>query len=181
MSVIAKRYARAAVSVAIEHGEDEAVRLLEGLDGFADAYATSAKLREVLENPALRAVRIEALRAVMAKLSVSEHALRLLVLLCERERLRLLDEVAAEVKLAVDAALGRVRVHVASAIALSAAQRERLAGAFAAKLSRPVVLDIVIDSSIIGGLLCRVGDITIDSSIRRKLASLRGHLFGAVA
>ena len=177
MSAVAKRYARAAVDVAEQRGGIPAIEALaQGLRTFGDAYNVSPELREVLRNPALRGERTAALSVLTQKLGLSAEVGRLVLLLARRNRFDELSALAAESQAAADARMGRARAYVSSAIALTAAQEQRLARALEKRFGQPVALSITVDPSVIGGLICRVGDLTMDSSIRRQLELLREKL-----
>jgi F-type H+-transporting ATPase subunit delta len=194
MSAIARRYARAAIEVALAKGgapggisgsaastvpkdaTDAIEALARGLDVLRRAYDASSELREVLRNPALRENRGPALQAVLQNLAVTPETARLVMLLAERERFDILDELVAEVNALADEHLGRARAYVTTAIALAPAQQQRLARALEKRFGLPVALTIEVDPTIIGGLVCRVGDVTMDSSIRHQLESVRARL-----
>jgi F-type H+-transporting ATPase subunit delta len=63
----------------------------------------------------------------------------------------------------------RVIVEARTAIPLDDERRGRLAEALAAATGSEVDVEVVVDPSILGGVVARVGDEVIDGSIRRKL------------
>lgn len=65
---------------------------------------------------------------------------------------------------------------VRSAVALSDDQRTRLADALAKATGKQVEVKVVVDPSIKGGIVARVGDTVIDGSVRRRLEQLRNAL-----
>jgi F-type H+-transporting ATPase subunit delta len=177
MSAIARRYARAAVEVAEQKGGIPAIEaLVAGLAAFRAAFKTSPELREVLRNPALREQRQVALEAVIKKLGLTAETTRVVTLLADRERLSVLDEVVAETEALADERMGRVRAYVTTAVALGDVQAQRLARALEKRFGQPVALSIKIDPGILGGLVCQVRDVTMDSSVRNQLESLRERL-----
>jgi F-type H+-transporting ATPase subunit delta len=64
----------------------------------------------------------------------------------------------------------RVIVEARTAVPLDDDRRDRLAEALAAAAGSPVDVQVVVDPSVVGGVVARVGDEVIDGSIRRKLA-----------
>ena len=62
---------------------------------------------------------------------------------------------------------------VRSAVDLTAEQRERLAAAINTRTGREVEVKVVIDPSVLGGVVTEIGDDIIDGSVRRRLNQLR--------
>jgi F-type H+-transporting ATPase subunit delta len=62
---------------------------------------------------------------------------------------------------------------VRSAIALDDAQVERLAAALSKATKKQVEVKVVVDPSVLGGLVARVGDTVIDGTIRHRLEQLK--------
>lgn len=60
--------------------------------------------------------------------------------------------------------------------ALDDGRLERLRSALSSSLGRPVVLRVVVDPGVIGGVLTRVGDTVIDGTIGNRLRQLRRSL-----
>ncbi len=50
---------------------------------------------------------------------------------------------------------------------------ERLRAALAHATGKDLELKVIVDPSVIGGVVARVGDVVIDGSVARRLASLR--------
>ena len=62
---------------------------------------------------------------------------------------------------------------VRSAIDLTAEQRDRLASAINTRTGRDVEVRVVIDPTVLGGVVTEIGDDIIDGSVRRRLNQLR--------
>lgn len=62
---------------------------------------------------------------------------------------------------------------VRSAIALDGQQQQRLAAALARATGKQVEVKVVVDPSVLGGIVARVGDVVIDGSIRHRLEQLK--------
>lgn len=71
---------------------------------------------------------------------------------------------------------GRAVAEVRSAVELSPAQQERLAAAIATTTGRQVDVKVVIDPTVIGGLVTTVGDTVIDGSVKSRLEQFK-HTF----
>ncbi len=177
MSVVSKRYARAALEAVWEaDGSEGAAQLCKGLTAFVQAYAVSAELREVLGHPTLRVEREGVLDAVCVSLGVSASCVRLVRVLMQAGRVCEVADVLRDLEVLVDEREGRMQAEVVSAVVLTDAQQQRIAQALTRRVGRPVVLRVTVDPSIVAGLVCRVGDVTLDTSLKRQYQVLRERL-----
>lgn len=74
---------------------------------------------------------------------------------------------------AAAAARQHVVAEVRSAVPLDDEHQERLARVLGEATGRQVELKVVVDESVVGGIVARVGDRVIDGSVRSRLAQLR--------
>jgi F-type H+-transporting ATPase subunit delta len=65
---------------------------------------------------------------------------------------------------------------VRSAVPLTDDQRERLAKALGDATGKQVEVKVVVDPSVLGGIVAQVGDTVIDGSVRRRLDQLKNAL-----
>jgi F-type H+-transporting ATPase subunit delta len=81
-------------------------------------------------------------------------------------------------KLVARAATERNRevAEVRSAVPLDDDQRQRLAEALGNATGKQLEVRVIVDESILGGIVAQVGDTVIDGSVRRRLEQLRAHL-----
>lgn len=73
---------------------------------------------------------------------------------------------------------GQIVATVTTAAAVSTAQRDRLVALLSARYGRPVAINTVIDSAVVGGLRVQIGDDVIDASVASRLNDLRLRLAG---
>ena len=67
----------------------------------------------------------------------------------------------------------RAVAEVRSAVELSDAQRERLAAAIGKATGKTVEVKVIIDPTVLGGIVATVGDTVIDGSVRTRLEQLK--------
>nr|VFK39594.1 MAG: F-type H+-transporting ATPase subunit delta [Candidatus Kentron sp. SD]VFK44954.1 MAG: F-type H+-transporting ATPase subunit delta [Candidatus Kentron sp. SD] len=82
-----------------------------------------------------------------------------------REILRIFEE-------ELDAFKQRIRVKVISAYPLTSRHRQDIALAMAKRFEKKVEISVVVDRSLIGGVVIRVGDVVIDMSLRGRFTRL---------
>lgn len=68
---------------------------------------------------------------------------------------------------------GHTLAEVRTAVPLDAGQQQRLAAALNQATGKDVELKVVIDPSVVGGLVTQIGDQIIDGSVRSRLHQLR--------
>ena len=177
MSAAGKRYARAAVEAAQERAGVAAVEeLSKEVVLFQLAYNESAELQEILENPSIKQEREAILIALLDKLGAGHETKNLVLLLAKNDRMAHLADVVQDLLAFADEKAGRLRALVKSAIALTPEQEKRIAGALEKRLGKPVSIETTIDPSLLGGLVCQVGDLTLDNSVKRQLELVRDRL-----
>ena len=173
---IAKRYAKALFSLAKEQGRTEPIG--RELASVIEVFETNHELGEVLSRPwSAAAARRQLAAAVVAPLEVSKLMADFVALLATRGRTDHLREIAAAYAELVDAALGRARARVRTAVPLTAADRNELAARLAHALGGGrVVLDEIVDTSMLGGFIAEVGSLVVDGSLDGQLARIRERL-----
>ena len=62
---------------------------------------------------------------------------------------------------------------VRSAIELTDDQRARLAEALSSAIGGAVEVKVIVDPSVLGGIVTQIGDTVIDGSVRHRLSQLR--------
>lgn len=175
MSAVARRYARALYDLATEDKSVE--RTQRELVAAADAWDTSAELRNVFENPAFTPESRKAvIVAIAQRIGASRIVLNTLSILADRRRMRNLREIADAFVTKVETASGRVRAEVVSASVLPDAYYVELAKVLKGAIGRDVTITKKVDPSIIGGVVTRVGDTVFDGSITNRLADLKNEL-----
>ena len=170
--IIARRYARAYFDVARESEDEPAARR-----GLA---AAAAAVQDGVVSAALANPRVEVPRRVhlLEQLLEGEAvpARNLTRLLVERGRAGLLPRVLDEYDRLADAAAGRVRAEVITAVELDGTAQKRLAAGLRERLGSSVETTVTHDPSIVGGLVIRIGDRVIDGSVRTRLQQLQAAL-----
>ena len=160
-------YATAVVAIAEAEGalgtiEDE-------LFGFAKAVDRNAQLREAITNRALPVEnRIELVRDVLGD-RAHPVTVSLVSFLIEADRARDLTKIAERVVEIAAAQRAREVAEVRSAVPLTDAQRERLTQALSRATGKQVEVKVVVDPTVVGGVVTRVGDEVFDGSVASRL------------
>ncbi|MDP1571735.1 MAG: ATP synthase F1 subunit delta [Vicinamibacterales bacterium] len=171
----ATRYARALLEVAAK--EADPVKAGADLSAFTALVGGHADLRRALTSPSVPASGKRAIvEAVGAKIEMAAPVVKLLSLLATRDRLHILDELAAAYRERLQDQQQMVRADVHSAAPLDAARTAALQARLASATGRRVVLETRVDPSLIGGLVARIGSTVYDGSVRTQLEKMRARL-----
>ncbi len=168
----ARHYASALVDLARQEG------------GYEPWQGRLARLLSVLGDPDLVAALHDPSLTTGQKVELTTQVLgsdpaidvlgrNLALVLVSSHRQALLPAVAAAYAQRVDAAEGRVRARLTTAIALPAPELDRLAATVSRRLGRQVLFDVSVDPRIIGGMILRIGDRIFDGSLATRLSQLR--------
>jgi F-type H+-transporting ATPase subunit delta len=169
---IAARYSRALFDLAREEG---ALNTLEAdIATLAAALADSAELRSVITSPVIsREDQANAIGAIAQKAALAPITAKTLALMAAKRRLYVLPQLLAGISDLIAADKGEVTAEVASAVALSSDQAQKLSAALKAQVGKEVKLKTTVDESLIGGLVVKLGSTMIDTSIKAKLSALQ--------
>jgi F-type H+-transporting ATPase subunit delta len=170
--VYARRYSQAVFNIALETNELD--RWQSDLRKIA-SLAEDAVLIAVLESPKFHFdVKARLLSELLG--DINPLALNLVYLLVSRGRLAMVGDIADEYQRLLDSYRGIERAEVATAIPLDDEDKLRLAERLGAVVGKKVVLKPEVDSSLIGGIVARIGGKLLDGSTRSKLTALKGEL-----
>jgi F-type H+-transporting ATPase subunit delta len=147
------------------------------LDAFTALVRQNRALERVLTNPAVPAARKRAAVAELTRIAgLSPIVSKLLVLLAERDRLVLLNDLAS---IYGDLLMDRqnvVRAEVTTATPLAADRAEAIEKGLAAVTGKRVSMTTKVDGDIVGGVVARVGSTVYDASIATQLKKIRERL-----
>ena len=108
-----------------------------------------------------------------AELGISGSALNFLKLVAQNRRLHALPDIIKAYATLLSQSKGEVAGEVTSAEPLSDAQLSDLKAALKGSLGQDVALSTRVDSSILGGLIVKVGSRMLDNSLKTKLQNLK--------
>jgi len=172
---LARRYARAAMQIAVEANEVE--RWREELGRAARVLADAGLLAALQQRRVPLERRLELARQTV--LGLSPLVLNLVLLLVERHRVELMETVVEEFGMMADELAGVVVADVVTATPLEDQHlQQRVAAWLGGIVSRRVTLRTAVDPQVVGGLVARVGDRLVDASIRTRLEVMRRALSG---
>jgi len=167
-------YASALFEVARAEGnldevEDELFRFARSLEG-------SDELRNALTDELVPAERRQAIVEDLLGSRASPTTVSLVSLVVGSGRGRDLPAIIGKLVDRAAAEKDRTVAEVRSAIPLTDDQQRRLAAALANATGKQVEVKVVVDPSVLGGLVATVGDTVIDGTVRSRLDQLKSLL-----
>jgi F-type H+-transporting ATPase subunit delta len=170
----ARRYAKAAFEVASD--ERSVDSWLSQLTTLRDVMSQPSIL-EVLDNPTIPSE--ERMQLISADEGFDNEIVNLARLLIESNRVNEVAGVVEEFADLADAAAGRVRAVVTTAIELPDEEKNELAQKLSQRLGKQVSLRAQVDPRVLGGLKLQYGDRLIDATVATRLQQLRRRLIEA--
>lgn len=164
-------YARALFEIAQSEGDLE--RVADELFRVARTLETEHELRQTLTDIAVPAEAKEQLLANLLGERVSPHTLSILTFVIRMGKARQLVDIADELARLAEEESKREIGEVRAAIPLDEEMTRRLGEALSKATGKTVAVKAIVDPSVVGGVLARVGDLVIDGSVRHKLELLR--------
>jgi F-type H+-transporting ATPase subunit delta len=167
-------YARALFEIAraegtIDEVEDELFRFARNLEG-------SEELRRTLTDDMIPAAKRQAIVEDLLGGQATPTTTQLVSMVVGSGRGRdlpaIIDRLVRRASSSKNLAVAEVR----TAVPLTSDQQTRLAAALANATGKQVNLKVVIDPSVLGGIVATVGDTVIDGSVRTRLDQLKARL-----
>jgi F-type H+-transporting ATPase subunit delta len=171
----AERYARAIFELAAEAGQLD--RTSQEITEFAASFSELPLLRRALENPVLEEGQRETLlRHIARRAELSPLTINSLLVLLRRRRLGALPGIARRLRSMSDEKNGVCRAKIVSASSLPETYFTQLRQSLERVLGKRVIVEHEEDPELLGGIVARIGDRTIDGSIQGRLDELRRKL-----
>jgi F-type H+-transporting ATPase subunit delta len=156
--------------------ESELDRVEDELFRFGKVLESNHELKQVLSDQSIdKSQRNKVLEELLAD-KVSPHTLSLLSFVVEQGRARHLPEILEELTRLAAEARQHVVAEVRSAVPLDEGQQKKLAEALSHATGKSVEVKVIVDPSVIGGIVATVGDTVIDGTVKKKLEALKSQI-----
>lgn len=170
MSRAAIRYAKAIIEIATESNNTTAVN--NDMKTIVSAIKESEELKDFLSNPIVNgAVKMNALSEIFPSLQTETKGL--FQLLLANKRFEILSAIATQFNNLFDIASGVEKAVVTTAVPLTAELEVLVKNKLKEFSSNTISITNVVDASIIGGFVLRIGDKQYNASVANKLQQLK--------
>ena len=171
-----RAYAEAFHAVARAEGELDAVE--EQLFAFAELVERDDRVRDALIDPALPAENKRGLIRDALGERANPTAVDLLGLLVDLGHARDIDRVVAVMGTVSAESRSHALAEVRSAVPLDDERKRKLEAALSRATGRQVEVRVVVDPTVIGGVVARIGDEIFDGSVKSRLDDAKQQLVG---
>lgn len=164
-------YARGIFEMA--RGEGQLERVESELLAISRAIETTPELRSSLTDPRLPLDKKQSIIEELIGARSSSVTVGVVQLLVSQNRASDLPAIALALADTAASSRDKELAEVRSAVPLDDATVDRLAAALGRATGKSVEVKVIVDPSLIGGIVARVGDTVIDGSIAKRVASVR--------
>ncbi len=166
----ALRYAKATLDLAKEKGLTDEIN--KDMKLIASTISENDELSLMIKNPIIKSgIKKEVLNKIFGS-KVNPISIELIKLLIENKRLELLEFVAKQYNIIYDQLKGIEIAQVTTAIPLTKKLEEKILAKVKSIVGKEISLNNIVDPSITGGFILRVGDKQLDSSVTGMLNTM---------
>lgn len=169
-SSVSKEYAKALFLLAKREGKLDEIG--DELESFNALVESNKPIKNFLLAPQINAeTKVEMLKHALSG-KVSEELLKFILVLIQKRRQDHLAGICTSYHEELNRFYNRVEVFIESAVDLTDKEQNALVTKLSEHLERKVVAKAEVNPGLLGGLVCRIGDVVFDGSLRRQIQQL---------
>lgn len=166
-----RRYALALYEVAEQKGKVQ--QYLQDLREICNLIETNKEFYEVIKHPQISTKKKKRTFINIFKGHIDEELLSFLLILIEKDRILYLKEKLKEMEKINLERKNTLSGIVKTTVPLSKEELNNLISTLEKKYNKHIILEEIIDESILGGIYVRVNNDVIDGTVKSKLYELR--------
>lgn len=167
ISQLAKNYANS-----LFEADNNYERILSNLLTVSDVIENSSEFASTMLNPAVSLnVKFDIIDEIFKK-ELSAKVLNFIKIIVEKNRFGEFNQIMSAYKDLLDNVNNTKKVEIVSAIELSDNQKQNILEKLSSKFNKNITPNWIIDKSIIAGLVIKLDDNVIDTSVKNKLKKL---------
>lgn len=171
MTEIIREYAEALYAIARE--EKAEIEYGRALKMLSDAFENNQEYMDFLICPGIPlSERTQAIESAFTG-KVPEYVVVFLQLLCEKGRIKFFSRCVEEYSKLVDASKNIATARVTSAVALTQPEKDGIRNKLEKMMKKQIILECVVDTSILGGVVIEAEGRIIDGSLRKSLQEVK--------
>ena len=167
-------YAKALFDAGLEL--DKIDEINKDIHFIEDVFNSEDKLIQILSHPHINKNEKKTLLQKILGENISEHALSFLYILIDKKREKNLFDIIKEFKSLYDNYIGLLRVVAVTAVEMEENSKGKLIDVLHNKFKKEIRLTNEVDRSILGGVLLKLDNKFIDSTILGELKSMESYI-----
>lgn len=173
--LVSKTYAQALFELAVE--ENKTAPFMEEAAGLLEVIRTNVEFGQFMNHPKIQKEdKIEVVKNVFEN-QISKELVGFLVTIVEKDRYTEIEDILGEFIAAIKEYNNIGTAYVTTAIALENKEKQDIESRLLATTKYETIECVYdVDESLIGGMVIKMGDRVVDSSIRTKLDKLQREL-----
>ena len=166
-----RRYALALYEVAESKGKVD--EYLQDLREICDLIENNHDFYEVIRHPQISTRKKKKTFINIFKGKIDEDLLSFLLILIEKDRILFLKEKLAQMEIIDLERKNTIRGLVKTAVPLLPEEFDELKERFEKKYNKKILLEAVVDKSVLGGVYVRIGHDVIDGTVKSKIDEMK--------
>ena len=175
-TAVAQRYSKALLDSAESQGTLE--QITRDVAQVIDLIDRSDDLKGLLQSPMIHPIAKREVITTIFKGRVAPLMLNFLLLLVDRRRERVTEEILEQFNVYLDEREGVITAEVTSSRPVTPDQEALMISKFSTYLNRKIRLKIEVSSQIRAGFVARMGDLVFDGTIETQLKNLKNRMMG---
>lgn len=168
MPLVERRYAEAMIRVGLNLNSIDKIQ--DELNQIIEVVNANVELKRFLNNPGLSSKDKKTVIEKLLKKEASSYTVNFLKLLVDKGRIKSISEIVKQYTVLADQIKKCLNIRVITSADIAKDQLKKIGERYKTQYgSKDVKVDHVIDTSIIGGVIVKIGDKMIDGSIKGKL------------
>jgi F-type H+-transporting ATPase subunit delta len=168
---IVRRYAKALLSLALEHDILEQANI--DMQLIAYTFSLDKELKIILQSPIIHTSKKQKILNRLFEGKIHPLMVRYISIISRKGRGALLDGIANQFEKEYKSYKGIESVSVITATPLDGPLREKVLATASMFTTKTIEFQEKIDPSIIGGFILNIGEKLLDASLKRKLSDLK--------
>ncbi len=179
-TVTARRYARAIFEI----GQEDGATVVYGdeLRTLSEVFKINTVLSKILLNPMYALADRKGLVDNIGKAGeISVKVTRLINILVEKRKLKILDDLIEAYGVMEDDSAGRVRATISAPDELDKSLLDAVTTRLKEETGKNVILELDKNKDLVGGIVIRIGNLILDGSVKTQLAKMKEKLLEGVS
>jgi F-type H+-transporting ATPase subunit delta len=168
---VSSRYANSLLDLTSEKNNLDEIS--KDMELIQTAVRSSSELKNLLESPVIKPEVKQSILNEIFKNKISGDTLNFVKFIVDKNRESFLGSIIEKFLEFRDEKLGVVRVEVKTSFDFTNEQKEKLRRKIESILNKKAYLNFIVDKTIVGGFIAKVGDTVYDASIKHQLELLR--------